>query len=89
MEEFSWTYKPMPDHYDHLHRHLKASSKPWTYYFFYFNLNPNPCLYFSECINKIELAVNMGDTYYFFNQKGSYYDDILYMWKNMISIKQG
>ena len=42
---------------------------------------------FDECIQNIASAVKTGEATYFLNHEGSYYDDILSVWKNMTVIK--
>ena len=52
-----------------------------------YNLLPHLHFYFSDWINKIIPDVNTGDANYFWYQKGSYYDAITYVCKNITAIK--
>ena len=46
------------------------SEKVWTDSFVDVNLHFYHCLYFSDYIKNIELAVKTGETYYFWNHEG-------------------
>ena len=56
--------------------------KVWTYYFVSVKLHPLHQTNFPNWIKKISPAVNMGETSYFQNREGSYYDEMPYVWKN-------
>ena len=53
--------------------------KFWTDFFVAVNLHPYHRLYFYGWTKKIAPAVNTGDTEYFQNRQGSYYDAMLYV----------
>ena len=63
------------------------TTKLWTDYFVSVNLHPHNRFYFSDCIKKIAPYVNMGETEYFRNHEGSYYDAMPYVWENRTVIK--
>ena len=63
-------------------------SKVWTYLFVAANLNTHHRLSFSGWTRNIAPDVKIGETAYFRNQEGSYYDDMPYVWKNMTVIKR-
>ena len=63
-------------------------AKVWTDYFVAVNLHPHHRLYFSDCIKNIEPAVKTGETAYFRNHEGSYYDAMPFFWKKMTVIKR-
>ena len=58
-------------------------AKVWIYSFFAVNLHLRHHMTFHECINNISPAVKKGETAYFLNHEGSYYDAMSYFWKNM------
>ena len=60
-------------------------AKFWTDSFVAVNLHPHHHLSFSDWIKNIALAVKTGDTAYFRNNKGSYYDAMPSVWKKMSS----
>ena len=57
--------------------------KVWTYSFVAINLHPHHHMTFHDCIKKISTAVKTGETAYFRNHEGSYYDAMPSVWKNM------
>ena len=59
------------------------SSKVWTYSFVAVNLHPHHRMTFPDWIKKISPDVNTGETEYFRNHEGSYYDSMPSLWKNM------
>ena len=61
--------------------------KVWTDYFVSVNLQLNHHLSFIGWIKKIEPAVKTGGTEYLRIHKGSYYDAMSSVWKNMTVIK--
>ena len=61
--------------------------KLWTDSFVAVNLYPHHRLSFSGWIKNIALAVKTGETAYFWNHIGSYYDAISSVWKNATIIK--
>ena len=63
-------------------------AKVWTYSFVSVNLHPHHRLDFTGWIKKIAPAVKAVNTEYFWNHKGSYYDDIPSVRKNMTVIKR-
>ena len=65
----------------------KISSKVWIDSFVPLNLNPHHRMNFTDLINKIAPAVNTGETVYFRYHKGSYYDAMPSVLKNMTVIK--
>ena len=58
-------------------------AKVWTYYFVSVNLHPHHFMTFPDWIKNISPAVKTGETEYFLNHEGSYYDAMPYLWKNM------
>ena len=64
------------------------NAKFWTDSFVAVNLHPHRCLSFSDWIKKIAKSVKTGETAYFHNHEGSYYDVMPYIWKNMTLIKK-
>ena len=77
----------MADHHDHLYSHPKIPVKVYTDSCDNFNLHPHRRLSFAGLIKKIVLAVKMGETLYFWNHKGSYYNSMPSVCKNMTVIK--
>ena len=59
----------------------KIPAKVWKDSFVAVNLHPHHRLYFSGCIKNISLDVKTGETAYFLNHEGSYYDSMPYIWK--------
>ena len=86
-DEGSWTYQPVAYHHDHIYIHTKIPDKLWTDYFVAVDLYPHHFLSFSGWIKKIAPAINTGETEYFRNHEGDYYDAIPYFWKNITVIK--
>ena len=66
----------------------KTPEKVWTDYFVAVNLHPHHCLHFSGWIKNIVPAVKTEETAYFRNHENSYYDAMLYVWKDMTVIKR-
>ena len=62
-------------------------AKVWTDSFVAVNLHPHHRLYFSDWIKKIAPSVKTGETEYFLNHEGSYYDAMPSFWKEMTVIK--
>ena len=62
-------------------------AKVWIDSFVSVNLHPHHRLSFSGWIKNIPSAVNTGETEYFRNHKGSYYDAMPYVSKKMTVIK--
>ena len=62
--------------------------KFWTDSVVDVNRRPHHCLSFYGWIKKIVPAVKRGETEYFRNHKGSYYDAMSYVWKKMTVIKR-
>ena len=62
--------------------------KLWIDSFVAFNIHPHHRLYFSGLIKDISPAVDTGETAYFWNYKGSYYDAIPSVWEKVTVIKQ-
>ena len=58
-------------------------SKVWKYYFVAVNFHPHHLMNFPDWINNISPDVNTGETAYFWNHEGSYYDVMPSVWKNM------
>ena len=56
-------------------------------YFVSVNLHPRRCLSFSGWIEKIAPAVKTGETAYFWNHGGYYYDAMSSFWSNITIIK--
>ena len=73
----------MTDHHNNLYSHRKIPDKVWTDSFVAVNLHLNLCMIFPDLIKFISPAVKMGDTSYFRNHEGSYYDTMPYIWKQM------
>ena len=61
--------------------------KVWTDSFVDVNLHPHHRLHFYIWTKNIYPDVNMGETAYFRNHEGSYYDAMPYTWKNITMIK--
>ena len=59
------------------------SAEVWTDYFVDVNLHPHHCMKFPDWIKKISPAVKTGETSYFCNHEGSYYDAMPSLWKKM------
>ena len=57
--------------------------KVWTDSFVAINLHPHHRMTFPDWIKKISPAVKTGETAYFRNHEGSYYDVMPSLWKNM------
>ena len=58
-------------------------AKVWTFSFVSVNLHPRHRTTFHDCIKKILPAIKTGETAYFRNHEGSYYDAVLSVWKDM------
>ena len=58
-------------------------AKVWTDSFVAVNLHPHHRMTFHDWIRKISPAVKNGETAYFLKHKGSYYDAMSSVWKNM------
>ena len=59
------------------------SAKVWTDSFVTVNLHPHHHMNFSEWIKNISPAVKTGETAYFRNHEGSYYDAMPSVWKKI------
>ena len=59
------------------------SAKVWTDYFIAVNLHTHHRMTFPDWIKKISPAVKTGETAYFRNHEGSYYDAMPSLWKKM------
>ena len=59
------------------------TDKVWTDYFVAVNLHHHHHMTFHDCIKNISPAVKTGETEYFRNHEGSYYDAMPYIWKQM------
>ena len=66
----------------------KNPAKVCTDSFVSVNLHPRHSLSFSDWIKKIAPSVKTGETAYFRNPEGSYYNYMPYVWKNMTVIKR-
>ena len=73
----------MSDHHYCLYIYPKNPAKVCTYSFVAVNLHPHHRMNFHDWIQKVSPAVKTGETAYFRNQKGLYYDVMPYVWKNM------
>ena len=63
-------------------------AKVWTDSFVAVNLHPHHGLSFSDWFKKVAPAVKTGETAYFRNHEGSYYNAMPSVWKKMAVIKR-
>ena len=59
------------------------SDKVWTDSIVAVNLHPHHRMTFPDWIKKISPSVKIGETAYFRNREGSYYDAMPSLWENM------
>ena len=72
----------------YLHPSKKIMPRSGHITFVAVNIHTHTCLYFYDWIKKISPYFSTGETDYFWNHKGTYYDNMPSVWKNMTLIKQ-
>ena len=76
----------MADHNYCIYSHSNISAKLCIDSFVAVKLYSDYWDFFPEWIKNIVPDVKTGETYYFWNHEGYYYDSILYVWKKMTVI---